>query len=71
MTIWIASAEVPLAASWVTASSRWLTRPMLPVVGLPLPVIALVRSNQTAVGWLAIRLPPVSARALARQIGFT
>ena len=41
---------------------------MLPVVGLLLPAIALMRSNHTPVGWLAIALPPFAA-AFARHCG--
>src|SRR5687768_767607 len=39
---------------------------MLPVVGLLLPAMALIRSIQTAVGWLAMAEPP-EATALARH----
>ncbi len=39
---------------------------------LPLaPLIAAIRSSQTPVGWLEIRLPPVSAAAFADHSGFT
>src|SRR6187455_3620863 len=68
MTIWKTSGAAPLAASCVTASFRCCTRPMLPVVAEPLPAIALIRSNQTAVGWFAIELPP-PATAAARHCG--
>jgi hypothetical protein len=40
---------------------------MLPVVGLLLPAIALIRSIQTAVGWLAIDAGAPEATALARH----
>jgi hypothetical protein len=41
---------------------------MLPVVALPLPVIALMRSSQTPVGCMEIALPP-NAAAFARHCG--
>ena len=41
---------------------------MLPVVGLLLPAMALMRSNHTPVGWLAMALPPPAA-AFARHCG--
>jgi hypothetical protein len=69
MTIWMYTGFAPFAASWATAWSRWSARPIEPVVALPLPVIALIRSSHTPVGWLATRLPPGSAVASARHCG--
>src|SRR6185295_8724177 len=68
MTIWNTSAEEPFAWSWVTASFRCWTSPIEPVVALPLPAIALMRSNHTAVGWFAMALPPPVVAA-ARHCG--
>src|SRR5882672_1999763 len=68
MTIWNTIGAEPLALSCVTASFRCCTSPMLPVVAEPLPAIALMRSNHTAVGWLAMALPPPAAAA-ARHCG--